>query len=88
MANRSSLVAPVLQKNGGKYFVFVINAEGKTIAIDLGLVLPQGKYQVMMRDENGWNRTSIGRKDKLSCKKLKRFRVEMPKKKDNGILPS
>jgi len=76
-----SVDATVLRKSGKEYFVFAVNAEKTPIAIDLGVAVQAGNYQVFARDENGWSRVSLNGKDMLTAKDLAKFRVNMPAEK-------
>ncbi|MEI8246445.1 MAG: hypothetical protein WCI51_11470 [Lentisphaerota bacterium] len=48
--------AALLQKNEGEYFVFVVNWEKEKQSVDLRLNIPDGNYEILMRDPYQWYR--------------------------------
>ena len=70
--------ATVLHKNPKEAFVFLLNWEKtRMTVIDLGLSLPEGKYEVLARDENRWHRVTLDGQTVLTHRQLQDFRLTM-----------
>lgn len=63
--------AALLQKNEGEYFVFVVNWEKERRSVDLSLNIPDGNYEILMRDSYQWYRFPR----LMSKNDLKKFRM-------------
>jgi len=70
--------ASVLEKGPKEKFVFLLNWEkvGGT-RMDLGIPMPEGTYEVLVRDMDFWYQMSIDGESKLSAEQLKSFRMWM-----------
>lgn len=73
--------ATVIQKSPREQFLFVLNWEKQPVPVDLGVAVPEGSYQVFVRDENQWSQASIAGRDKLTRKDLRKFRVNLAAEK-------
>ncbi|HEY3415601.1 MAG TPA: hypothetical protein VGM23_01840 [Armatimonadota bacterium] len=73
--------ATVLEKSPTERFLFLINWEKTPVTVDLGVAVPNGRYQVFVRDETRWYRLSIGGSDRLTREELRKFRVQMAAEK-------
>jgi hypothetical protein len=70
--------ATLLEKGPREKFVFLLNWEkAGTTYVDLGLALPEGAYEVLVRDMDFWYRMSIDGETKLTRDRLRTFRMWM-----------
>jgi len=69
--------ATLLEKAQDECFVFLLNWERAPARVDLSLSLPKGTYEVLVRDENGWHRGSIGGRGELTDGDLRAFRMQL-----------
>ena len=70
--------ATLLAKNEREKFLFVINWEREPAAVDFSIALPDGSYEVRMRDDVGWHEVSLQGKAAMPAKALRRFRRMVP----------
>jgi hypothetical protein len=57
--------------------VFVLNWDKEPATIDLGVALPDGTYEMFMRDETGWSSVF----SRATAAQLREFRVAMNERK-------
>jgi hypothetical protein len=70
--------ATVLEKSPSEKFVFLVNWEkAGTTYLDLGVALPEGVYEVLVRDMDFWYQLSIDGETGIPSQKLKKFRMWM-----------
>jgi len=70
--------ATVLHKSPKEAFVFLLNWEKtRMTVIDLGLSLPEGRYEVFARDENRWHQVTLNSQALLTHDQLQDFRLTM-----------
>jgi len=67
--------ATLLERETGERFVFLINHAKRPAVVDLEMALPDGRYEVIARDENRWHRVSLGGKAVLDAKDLRKCRL-------------
>ncbi|HOJ40076.1 MAG TPA: hypothetical protein PKW42_03345 [bacterium] len=64
-----------LEKNLAEYFLFLINREkAGTTPVDISLHLPEGRYELYVRDADFWYRGCLSGKKELSAQDLISFR--------------
>jgi hypothetical protein len=68
----------LLAKGDWERFLLVINWEKQPAPVDLSIALPEGSYELRMRDDAGWHKVSLQGKDTLPAKALKSFRRLVP----------
>ena len=70
--------ATLLEKGPKEKFLFLLNWEkAATTRVDLGLSLPEGTYEILVRDLDFWYQLSLDGATKLTSSQLKKFRVWM-----------
>ena len=69
--------ATLIETESNDKFVFLINREDSFTVADMELRLPDGRYEVRARDENGWYQALVGGKRAVSRAELRTFRLTM-----------
>lgn len=70
--------ASLLEKNEREYFLFLINWEkAGTTAVDIGIPLPEGRYEIWVRDADFWYQGCLSGEKEFSSKDLTDFRYWM-----------
>jgi hypothetical protein len=73
--------ATVLEKTPRERFVFLINWEKKPVRVDIQMHMPEGKYEVLVRDETAWHRGSIGGREEPAAALLESFSMTLESEK-------
>jgi hypothetical protein len=65
------------REHEGSSYLLLINWKNKSATVDVGINIPEGKYEVLMRNINEVRRVRIGEKYIFSKSDLEKFRVNL-----------